>query len=132
MDYRAQGKQLLQKKITKKLKCKWINADEVRKKFNDWDFSRQGILRQSKRMAKISNQFKKSKFIIADFICPFKKGRDIFKPDILIWMDTIKKGRFNKNSIDHLFQEPKVYNYRIKRKNSNLWAKKIVGDIVEK
>ena len=33
----------------------------------------------------------KRKIIIADFVCPFKEGRKIFKPDYLIWMDTIKK-----------------------------------------
>ena len=41
-------------------------------------------------------------------------------------MDTIKKGRFKENSIDHLFEKPINYTFRIKQKNSNLWVKKII------
>jgi len=33
------------------LNSKRINADEVRKDYDDWDFSKEGRLRQSKRMS---------------------------------------------------------------------------------
>ena len=52
----------------------WINADKVREKNNDWDFSKDGVLRQSKRMGLLADKLK-SEFVIADFICPFEKGR---------------------------------------------------------
>ena len=42
------------KKIAKYLKAEWLNADKVREKNKDWDFSKIGILRQVKRMKKIS------------------------------------------------------------------------------
>jgi|TARA_B110000967_G_C18401476_1_gene324785 adenylylsulfate kinase len=116
------GKTTLAKRLVKTLKAKWLNADHIRKKYNDWDFSKEGILRQSKRMAELSKKFKIRKYIIADFICPYEKGRKIFRPDFLIWMDTIKKGRFRKNSIDKLFQAPKKFNFRIKEKNANVWS----------
>ena len=116
------GKTTLAKKLVKRLKAKWLNADEVRKKYNDWDFSKKGILRQSKRMWKLSNKFIKRKYIVADFICPYEQGRKIFKGDFLIWMDTIKKGRFRKNSIDKLFQKPKKFNFRIKERNASVWS----------
>ena len=119
------GKTTLAKKLVKKLKAKWLNADEIRKKYDDWDFSNKGILRQSKRMSDLFKKYEYRKFIIADFICPFDKGRKRIKPDVLIWMDTIKKGRFKENSIDHLFEKPNDYTFRIKQKNSNLWVKKI-------
>ena len=64
-----------------------------------------------------------------DFICPFAEGREKIKPDILIWMDTVKKGRFIEKSIDHLFEKPTNYTFRIKRKNSKLWSKKIINYI---
>ena len=119
------GKSTLAKYLAKRLNANWLNADRVRRKFNDWDFSNEGILRQSKRMKKLSN-FCKKKNVVIDLICPFEKGRKIIKPDILIWMDTVKKGRFIKESIDHFFEKPENYTFRVKRKNSDLWSKKIL------
>ena len=109
------GKTSLAKKLQEKIKSHWLNADKVRKKFNDWDFSKTGVLRQAKRMNLLAKKSRR-KVIIADFICPFNEGRKIFKPDYLIWMDTIKKGRIS--SFDKSFQKPKVYNYRIKSKTN--------------
>jgi hypothetical protein len=36
---------------------KWINADDVRKKYNDWDFSHEGRIRQSIRMRELADSF---------------------------------------------------------------------------
>ena len=119
------GKTTLAKKIVKLLRAKWLNADKIRKEYDDWDFSKKGIIRQSKRMGMLSKKYKKHKYIVADFICPFNEGRKLFNSDVLIWMDTIKIGRFKKDSIDHFFQQPKKYDFRIKRRNSELWSKKI-------
>jgi len=120
------GKTTLARKLKKSLKADWINADKIRKKYNNWDFTKKGVLRQAKRMRIFANKTKK-KFVIADFICPYNEGRKIFKPDYLIWMDTIKKGRIP--TFDLKFQKPKKYDFRIRKKNarkySNLIAKKI-------
>ena len=114
------GKTTLAKKLKILLKADWINADKVRKKYNDWDFSRQGVLKQARRMRILANKSKK-KFVIADFVCPYNQGRKIFKPDYLIWMDTVKKGRlstFNKS-----FQKPKKFDFKVKSKNSTKYSK---------
>ncbi len=120
------GKTTLAKKLKIKLKADWLNADKIREKYNDWDFSKKGVLRQAKRMKIFANKTKK-KIVIADFVCPYKEGRKIFNPDYLIWMDTIKKGRLS--TFDSTFQKPKKYDFRIKKKdavkNSNSIAKKI-------
>ena len=42
------GKTTLSKKLVKLIDAVWLNADEVRKEVNDWDFSLEGRLRQSK------------------------------------------------------------------------------------
>ena len=44
------GKTTLAKKIAKLLKADWLNADKIRGEYNDWDFSKTGIVRQVKRM----------------------------------------------------------------------------------
>lgn len=120
------GKTTLAKKIVTMFKAKWLNADDIRKKYNDWDFSREGVSRQAKRMAKLAKQSRR-KVIIADFICPFKKGRKIFNADYVIWMDTVKKGRLP--SFDKTFQKPKDFNIRIKTKNAKNYAKQIYKEI---
>jgi len=121
------GKTTLAKKLKNIINADWINADDVRKKFKDWDFSKSGILRQAKRMKYLAEKSKK-KYVIADFVCPYEKGRKIFKPDFLIWMDTIKKGRYP--TFDKIFQKPKKYNFRFFEKNLDINIIKIKDLII--
>ena len=44
------GKTTLASKLVPLINAKWINADEVRKSNNDWDFSDKGRLRQAQRI----------------------------------------------------------------------------------
>lgn len=85
------GKTTLARKLQEELKWSWFNADEVRKQFNDWDFSPEGRLRQADRMKKLCSQYK---FSIADFVAPTKEIRDIFNPDFTIWMNTIQESPY--------------------------------------
>ena len=121
------GKTTLTANLKKTLKADWINADKVRKRFNDWDFSKAGVLRQAKRMKLIAEKSKK-KYVIADFICPYREGRKIFRPNYLIWMDTIKKGRYP--TFDQTFQKPNKYNFRFLEKNLDLNLMQIKDDIL--
>ncbi len=111
------GKTTLAKKLKLILKADWFNADRVRTKYKDWDFSKSGVLRQARRMRLLAKKSKK-KFVIADFVCPYEQGRKVFSPDYLIWMDTIKKGRYP--TFDKTFQKPKNYNIRLTEKNLDL------------
>ena len=111
------GKTYLAKRFSKIVNAEWLNADRIRGKYNDWDFTQQGIIRQVKRMRNLA-QISKKKIVVADFVCPLKKQIDIFKPDIIVWMDTIQKGRFK--SMNKLFKPPKKYHLRIKEKNIDL------------
>ena len=44
----------------KLLKADWLNADKIRGKYNDWDFTKTGIIRQVRRMKDLA---KKSKIL---------------------------------------------------------------------
>ena len=118
------GKTTLAKEIKTKINCTWLNADKVRRKFNDWDFSKKGVLRQARRMKQLANKSRK-KIIIADFICPYNEGRKIFNPNCIVWMDTIKKGRLS--TFDKTFQIPKKFDLKIKTKNLKINTKKVIN-----
>jgi adenylylsulfate kinase-like enzyme len=47
----------------------WFNADDVRKKFNDWDFSKEGRIRQSLRMLQFAIECS-GEYVICDFVAP--------------------------------------------------------------
>ena len=124
------GKTTLAKILAKELNAVWLNADEIRKKYNDWDFSHEGRHRQAKRMFDLSKEFiEKGKNVIADFICPTFKTRNEYKPDKIIWMDTIKKGRFEDTN--KIFEKPEHYDFRITIKDAINESKKIINKIKE-
>ena len=83
---------------------------------NDWDFSEEGRTRQSNRMRAMAD-FEKShgRYVICDFVCPTKETRKEFNADFVIWMDTIKEGRFEDTN--KLFQEPDQINFHIREWN---------------
>ena len=53
------GKTTLANEMAPLLNAKRLNADEVRKSANDWDFSEEGRVRQAKRMAEFAMKLKK-------------------------------------------------------------------------
>jgi adenylylsulfate kinase len=104
------GKTTLAQALQAKLNCAWFNADEIRARYNDWDFSTEGRLRQSKRMRILADD-SSNEYVIADFVAPLKQMRDIFAADYVIWMDTIAEGRFEDTN--RVFEPPEVYDLRI-------------------
>lgn len=100
----------------------WFNADLIREQFNDWDFSKEGRLRQSERMAKLANT-SKADLVICDFVAPFEVIRDRFAADCTIWLDTIAVSRYDDTNA--LFCPPKSYAFRITEQNANAWVEPI-------
>ena len=120
------GKTFLAKKLAKSLNADWFNADRVRGKYNDWDFSKNGIIRQVKRMKNLANNSKK-KYVVVDFICPIQEQFNIFKPDLIVWMNTIKKSRYPR--INKIFQKPKNFDIKVDTKDADFWCKIILDKI---
>jgi len=107
----------------------WLNADEIRKKFNDWDFSYEGRIRQSRRMREIADVSNKD-YVIADFVCPLKEMRDIYDPHFLIWVDTIAEGRFEDTN--RVFLPPETHDVRVTEQDAGRWARTIYEQISHK
>ena len=106
----------------------WFNADEIRKRFNDWDFSKEGRIRQSLRMAEFA--FKSTgDFVICDFVAPLPEMRHNFKADWVIWVDTIDAGRYEDTN--KAFVPPDVYDFRVTEQNAEKWAEFIGHHILE-
>ena len=113
------GKSYLSERLKIILNATWLNADKVRGEANDWDFSVEGRIRQANRMKKLSaDALNDNKHVIADFVCPTEKTRADFNADFVIWMNTIKKGRFEDTN--KVFEKPKKIDYEVNEKNADL------------
>ena len=122
------GKTTLASKLVSLLNAKWLNNDEVRKAANDWDFSEEGRIRQSKRMADEALKMKsEGNIVIADFICPTPEARKLFPSDYIIWVDTIKEGRFEDTN--QMFVKPEKFNFHVTTQDAKVWASKILEDL---
>jgi len=97
----------------------WFNADDVRKKYNDWDFSQEGRIRQSHRMRELADR-SSADFVIVDFVAPLPEMRHNFKADWTIWVDTIDAGRYEDTN--KMFVAPDVYDFRITEQNAEKWS----------
>ena len=122
------GKTTLASELVPLLKAKWLNADEVRKEANDWDFSAEGRTRQAKRMWTKAQEYKnQGNHVVADFICPTPAARALFPADFIIWVDTIKEGRFDDTN--KMFLKPDKYNFHVTTQDAKNWAPKIFKEI---
>ena len=122
------GKTTLAQMMAPRLNAVWLNADEVRKEANDWDFSEDGRRRQSLRMRSLAEgAVGDNRTVVADFVCPTKKTREHFGADYTVWMDTIEEGRFEDTN--KMFEEPTEYNTRVTSKDAEMWAFLVVQEI---
>lgn len=122
------GKTTLAKALQARLNCVWFNADKIRALYNDWDFSTEGRVRQSKRMRILADD-SNTDYCIVDFVAPLAEMRDNFAADITIWMDTIMAGRFEDTN--KVFDPPKHYDYRVQEQDAHKWAQIIADDILK-
>jgi hypothetical protein len=107
----------------------WFNADDIRRKFNDWDFSNDGRIRQSIRMFQFSIEAG-GDYVICDFVAPLVEMRNNFKADWTIWVDTIREGRYADTNA--AFVEPEVYDFRVTEQNAEKWAEFIGQHILDR
>jgi len=133
------GKSTLAEKLVSMLeesgvKAKWNNADVVRSFFDDWDFSPAGRLRQAYRMGSYADSDVANGFVsVCDFVCPTEEYRAAFQEksaaDIVVWMDTIERGRFDDTN--SIFVPPTDPTYRVCKMDSEVWAQ-VLSDAITK
>ena len=104
----------------------WFNADDVRKKFNDWDFSQEGRLRQAQRMLELSNA-SDADFVICDFVAPLPEMRDIFAADYTIWVNTIAHGRFEDTN--NVFVNPLFADLEVTTQDASHWVEVVLRQL---
>jgi adenylylsulfate kinase len=122
------GKTTLGDELAPLLNAKRLNADEVRKEANDWDFSEEGRKRQAKRMADFALKLKEEgNFVVADFVCPTPEARALFPADFIVWVDTITEGRFDDTN--KMFVKPDKFDYHVTTQDAKNWAPKILEKI---
>ena len=99
------GKTTLAKPFAELIGGVHINADEIRKKYNDWDFTQEGRMRQALRMRYLADGVVMAgKIAVADFVCPTEQARLEFDSDFTVWMDTIKESSFEDTN--KMFESP--------------------------
>jgi adenylylsulfate kinase len=122
------GKTTLANELAPMLNAKRLNADEVRKEANDWDFSEEGRKRQASRMADFALKLKDDgNFVVVDFVCPTPEARALFPADFIIWVDTIKEGRFDDTN--KMFVKPVKFDFHVNTQDAKKWAPKIIKEI---
>ena len=125
------GKTTLARHLVPMFNAVWLNAEEVRKEADDWDFSPEGRQRQSLRMRTLAEKaVSKNRVVVADFVCPTQQTRKEFGADYTIWMNTIKEGKFDDTN--KMFEAPNDYDFKVSHKEADMWAFLIKQDILDK
>jgi adenylylsulfate kinase len=105
----------------------WFNADQVRRQYNDWDFSDSGRIRQAERMRDLASA-STAMYVICDFIAPLPAMREIFNADYTIWVDTSVESRYDDTTA--AFVPPSKYNFCVDTKDAPKWSQLIVRHIL--
>ena len=107
----------------------WLNADDVHKKYNDWDFSHEGRIRQSQRMRELADAMTDADYVICDFVAPLVEMRNNFKADWTIWVDTIDRGRYEDTN--RAFVPPEQYDFRITEQHGEKWGEFVAAHVLD-
>jgi len=108
------GKTTLAVELASRINAIHLNADYVRSTINsDLGFSPEDRIEHARRMGEMAKMLSSQGLdVVVDFICPTQTTRGAFgKPDILIWMNTIKEGRFEDTN--KLWEDPTSFDLRL-------------------
>ena len=69
--------------------------------------------------------------VIMDFVCPTREYRSLIKPDITVFMDTVKASRYSDTN--EVFEAPDqndAVDYHINQKSSDVEAQRLASDLM--
>ena len=125
------GKTTLAKLLAPMFNAVLLNADEVRKEANDWDFSEMGRSIQANRMKRLADEaIQSNRNVVADFVCPTEHTREDFDADYIIWMDTIKESKYEDTN--KMFEQPKNFDFKVTHKEAQMFSFLIKQEILDK
>ena len=125
------GKTTLAKLLAPMFNAVLLNADEVRKEANDWDFSEIGRSIQANRMKRLADEaIQSNRNVVADFVCPTEHTREDFDADYIIWMDTIKESKYEDTN--KMFEQPKNFDFKVTHKDAQMFSFLIKQEILDK
>ena len=79
-------------------------------------------------MADLSKKLKEDgSYVVADFICPTPEARSLFPADYIIWVDTIKEGRFDDTN--KMFVKPEKFDCHVTTQDAKHWSLTILKEI---
>jgi hypothetical protein len=122
------GKTTLTAALLPRLHAVHFNADMIRANVHkDLGFTLDDRIEHARRLGWLCDQVARSgSYVIADFICPTEATRGAFGPAFTVWVDRIKKGRFEDTN--KLFRPPEYYDIRVTRDGApEYWAEKIAA-----
>ena len=106
------GKTTLATALKERINATHLNADYVRATVNsDLGFTVEDRIEHARRLGEMARMLSgQGHTVVVDFICPTSLTRAAFgKPDILVYMDTIKEGRFDDTN--KMFEAPTEYDW---------------------
>ena len=125
------GKTTLARALAPKLGAVHWNADAVRANINSHlGFSEADRIEQARRMGWLCDQVVAAgSWAIADFVCPTLATRAAFGPATVIWVDTIREGRFEDTNKLFVNPEPGSYYFRVDTQDCEFWSKYIMEEL---
>ena len=118
------GKTTLAKLLAPMFNAVLLNADEVRKEADDWDFSEMGRSIQANRMKRLADvAIQNNRNVVADFECSIEHTREDLNADYIIYMDTIKESKL---------EPPKNFDFKVTHKDAQMFSFLIKQEILDK
>jgi hypothetical protein len=125
------GKTTLAEALMPILNAVHFNADAVRTHVHkDLGFELRDRIEHARRLGWLCEQVVRTgSFVIADFVCPTEETRTAFGEAFVVWVDRIKRSRFEDTNI--LFQCPTRYDIRVTRKGSPEYWAELIASVVK-